>query len=173
MITEKDMMHGHDYSGQDVTDWLMSEKLNGCRAYWDGETMWSRGGNVINIPSAMRAALPSTSLDGEIYAGRDGFEAARKAVQYGRFTTAVKFVAFDLPESSGAFYQRYEALSILLPEDEIVSYAEHIDCAGIAAAVDFMSIVQAGAGEGVVLRNPYALYTPGVGWEVLKLKEAP
>ena len=29
---------------QDPTGWLMSEKLDGVRCYWDGMKLWSRGG---------------------------------------------------------------------------------------------------------------------------------
>jgi len=67
------MMHGMDYLGDDVSGWLMSEKLDGCRAYWDGGKMWSRGGKQILLPNEMLAALPAgVALDGEIHAGRDG-----------------------------------------------------------------------------------------------------
>ncbi|MGD0585565.1 MAG: hypothetical protein ABSA86_07285 [Oryzomonas sp.] len=176
MIDEIKMMHGRDYAGQCVNNWLMSEKLNGCRAYWDGQTMWSRGGKEIRIPDAMRAALPDIPLDGEMYAGRDGYEIARQAVQYGRFTDAVRFVAFDLPGlASHPFYHRYGELAKLLSSAGVVSFARH-HCCDINSAVKWMNLIHSFGGEGVVLRDPDEGYIPGYPSRtlgVLKLKEAP
>lgn len=33
-----------EWEGQDVSGWLMSEKMDGVRAYWDGKKLISRGG---------------------------------------------------------------------------------------------------------------------------------
>jgi DNA ligase-1 len=175
MISEKNMMHGVDYLGEDVSGWLMSEKYDGCRAYWDGETMWSRGGKVIAIPEAMRAALPSGgALDGEIHAGRGGFEVARQAVQYGRWTPECRFSVFDVPSlKDHPFYIRYEALERELPADGQVNYVRHLWCRDVGNAVNYMKSIQFGDGEGVVLRDPSALYVSDRVESVLKLKEVP
>jgi len=175
MISEKNMMHGVDYLDEDVSGWWMSEKLDGCRAYWDGECMWSRGGKVIAIPDVMRAALPvGVALDGEIHAGRGGFEVARKAVQYNHWAPECKFSAFDVPSlKDHPFYIRYEALARELQSDGVVTYIQHIPCADVNRAVGFMELIQLEGGEGVVLRDPSALYTAGRVVSVLKLKEEP
>ena len=34
----------------DPKGWLISEKLDGVRAYWDGKTLWSRYGNKMSPP---------------------------------------------------------------------------------------------------------------------------
>ena len=72
MITEKDMQHGQNYEGENVNGWWVSEKYKGCRLYWDGSNMWSRGGINVNIPSEWKEQLPDISLDGELYDGPDG-----------------------------------------------------------------------------------------------------
>jgi DNA ligase-1 len=95
VVDDRSLMHGADWSGQDLAGWWISEKLHGCRAFWDGAAMWSRGGNEVRVPDAWRAALPAIELDGELWAGRDGFTAARIATQYGRFNQAVRFMVFD------------------------------------------------------------------------------
>ena len=111
-ITEKNMMHGSDYLGEDVTGWLMSEKLNGCRGFLDGEQMWSRGGSIIYIPDVMRLGLPvGIALDGEIHAGRNGFEIARRGVQYNQWDTSINYSVFDAPFHSGCFSERYDFIS--------------------------------------------------------------
>ena len=35
----------YDPDRDDPTGWLMSEKLNGVRCYWDGSTLYTRNGN--------------------------------------------------------------------------------------------------------------------------------
>lgn len=71
MISELDMMHGGDWTDDiDPAGWIVSEKLNGCRAFWDGSQLWSRGGNVIPAPAWFTAGLPTSPLDGEVWAGR-------------------------------------------------------------------------------------------------------
>jgi len=173
MITEKNMMHGLDYLGEDVSGWLMSEKLDGCRAYWDGETMWTRGGRVIHIPEVMRFALPEgIALDGEIFAGRGKFEVARAAVQYNRWVNGIEFCVFDAPNCSGCFEDRYAYIEGLLPCDGVVNCIQHDECEGIDDALRFMRDIQGCyLGEGVVLRDPLGTYKAGRTDRILKLKE--
>jgi len=42
MIDETKMTLAVDWHGHTLIDgWLASEKLNGCRAYWDGSGFWT------------------------------------------------------------------------------------------------------------------------------------
>lgn len=50
----------------DVTGWWMSEKLDGVRAYWDGERFLSRLANHFHAPDWFIEHLPSHPLDGEL-----------------------------------------------------------------------------------------------------------
>ena len=55
------------YSGQvNVSGWLMSEKLDGVRGYWDGKQLLSKNGNVFYPPAAFIHDLPPFSLEGEL-----------------------------------------------------------------------------------------------------------
>ena len=68
----------HTYTGQiDPTGWLMSEKLDGVRALWDGSRLVSRNGNPFPAPAEWLAMLPPIALDGELWLGRvrDAFRA--------------------------------------------------------------------------------------------------
>jgi DNA ligase-1 len=176
MISEKDMMHGVDYLvGDAVSGWLMGEKWEGCRAYWDGSSMWSRGGKVIAIPYSMQRLLPAgVPLDGEIHAGRGRFEIARQAVQYNKWVPGIEFSVFDAPECGGTFEDRYAYFSELLPYEGVVNFIQHDQCEGIEDALTFMEDIQVYyGGEGVVLRNPANLYRAGRTDQVLKLVKAP
>jgi DNA ligase-1 len=55
---------------EDPVGWWMSEKLDGVRAYWDGNALTSRLGNPFQVPEWFLAGLPSTPLDGELWADR-------------------------------------------------------------------------------------------------------
>ena len=39
-----ELMLLQDWEGQEVSGWLMSEKMDGVRAYWDGKKLISRNG---------------------------------------------------------------------------------------------------------------------------------
>ena len=171
MINESMMMHGRDYNRQDVSGWLMSEKLNGCRAYWDGENMWSRGGKLIQIPQQMRAMLPTDyHLDGEMFCPVD-FNNAKRAVQYSRFSDQVVFCVFDVPSHPGPFNERYLTITRLLhPHTSYVKFVPQWKCHNIDEAVKFMRKIQADGGEGVMLHDPAAFYTQWRTDSLLKLK---
>src|SRR5204862_6869700 len=58
----------------DLAGWWMSEKLDGVRAYWDGERFISRLGNEFHAPDWFAKGLPETPLDGELWVERKAFQ---------------------------------------------------------------------------------------------------
>lgn len=166
----KGMMHGQDWLGEDLTGWLLSEKLNGCRAFWDGQDLWTRGGNAVAIPATWRAELPDMQLDCELWAGRGRFEEARLACQYGRFTPAVRLMVFDV-NAAGTFAERWSAAVDVLPELDFMAPVEYWRCDHTRAAVDALNHVQQRGGEGLVARHPDNRYSPGRTRQILKIKE--
>ena len=57
----------------DVTDYWVSEKLDGVRCYWNGSNMYTRNGNRIFAPDEWVKNLPKLAIDGELWSGRDSF----------------------------------------------------------------------------------------------------
>lgn len=165
------LMHGADWSGQDLAGWWISEKLHGCRAYWDGAAMWTRGGNEIRIPDAWRAALPAMALDGELWAGRDGFTAARIATQYGRFSQAVRYMVFDA-NIPGSFLERQAVLQDALAGVPFAYSVLHERVTSTAAAIGELRRVRARRGEGIIARHPDNVYRACRSCEILKLKSS-
>ena len=51
----------------DVTQYWVSEKLDGVRAHWDGKQLISRG-KVFDTPIWFTALFPKETLDGELWA---------------------------------------------------------------------------------------------------------
>ena len=63
-----------DPENDDPTGWLMSEKLDGVRCYWDGTTMYTRTGKLFYSPDWFKELLPKNlALDGELWTMRNDF----------------------------------------------------------------------------------------------------
>lgn len=168
-MNEKQMQHGLDYNGQDVTGYIATEKLNGCRAYWDGQKLWSRGGLEVKIPSSWKESLPAgVSLDGEIYDGKDGVYRCGTAIRLGRFTPSMSFVVFDCPDAGGDYLARlntarkYAGGPVFVVDAYCVQNYQH--------AEKIMNSIKGCGGEGIMLRHPALPYSAGRTDKMLKLK---
>lgn len=88
------MMHPTDWDGINLEGWEITEKLDGVRAFWDGATLWTRGGNGIRIPAGW---LPSgLKLDGELYAGLGTRAKLAGAVRRGELLPGTGFYSFPV-----------------------------------------------------------------------------
>ena len=47
--------------------WIMTEKYDGVRLYWNGNNFITRHGRKIQVPSPMSIQMPSIALDGELW----------------------------------------------------------------------------------------------------------
>lgn len=171
-MNEKDMQHGLDWDASiDPTGWIASEKYDGCRAYWDGTTLWSRGGIAIQIPEAWRAALPaSMPLDGEVYFGIHGQTKTTQAVRYGTFFDGMRYRVFDAPAVPGRWTDRIEAVKAIA--NDIVMPVWWIGTQSMADMKGLFVAVHEAGGEGLMLRHPELAYTPGRTDRLLKVKYA-
>ncbi len=57
----------HYEPGQNINGWLMSEKLDGVRAYWNGRQLLSRSGKSFAVPNWFIKNFPPFELDGELW----------------------------------------------------------------------------------------------------------
>ena len=67
------LAHNYDPDKHRIEGWLMSEKLDGVRCYWNGSEMFTRTGKPFYAPDEWKAKLPEMALDGELWTGRDDF----------------------------------------------------------------------------------------------------
>ena len=67
------LAHNFDPDKHNPKGWLMSEKLDGVRCYWNGTTMHTRNGNPFFAPDWWKKKLPKIALDGELWTNRDDF----------------------------------------------------------------------------------------------------
>lgn len=165
-LIERYMQHGRDWDGENPAGWFVTEKLNGCRCFWDGANAWSKSGERIPLPARIHRELPGTSLDGEIYAGRGGFESARAAVQYNQWVKDVQFVAFDKPDAPGNLMERLRSAQSVWPHCVTTKV-----CQSYAELMDDLRAVQADGGEGLMIHAPQQInYTPGRTGLIRKVK---
>jgi DNA ligase-1 len=167
-MTERDMTLGRDWRpGDDLRGWLLSEKLDDIRSYWDGHQAWTRGGHVIDLPDFIRAELPvGYALDGGIWAGRGNLEIAKCAVQFNHWTKQCRFIAYDAPTALGTWPERMaEAATI---------YGDCVRFTVFKSARQLNSMlrkIQQAGGEGIVARHPRASgYAAGWTDNFLKIK---
>jgi DNA ligase-1 len=162
---KKLMQHGKDWAGVDLTGWTFTEKMDGCRAYWDGAALYTKEGNVIAAPHITQALPQGMALDGELWAGRGQFEAARLFTQYGKNPERVVFVAFDAPGVAGPWPQRINAAQVAWVR--VVPFWTVEGMEDLHQAI--RSFLAAGA-EGLMVRKPDTGYKPGRSAAIVKIK---
>jgi DNA ligase-1 len=166
------MMHGQDYAGQDVSGWYATEKLDGCRARWDGAQLWSRTGKLVKAPPGMLAELPpGFAIDGELYAGPGTRCAVAAAMRTGRWPDRVRFVAFDAPDAPGDYPRRISAVRALWPGRTYFEVVPALRISDIDTARHLLRAINQVGGEGLMLYQPDRPYTPARVPSLLKLKD--
>ena len=160
----------------DLRDWWVSEKYDGVRGYWDGTQLLTRGGEIVAAPAWFTAGWPSAPMDGELWAGRGGFEQASGTVRRQTPDDAawhrMRFMVFDLPTHGGPFDERIPALSkhvADLHQDWVQAVAQR-KVASHAELQTLLRATVAAGGEGLMLHRGASTYSGGRANDLLKLK---
>jgi DNA ligase 1 len=159
----------------DPTGYLISEKLDGCRALYRNGQFITRQGNIYEAPVWFKANLPSHECDGEVYCGRRMFQKTISVVKSGPSDRwkDVTFMIFDAPHLKDApFEDRMKFLQdwydkVQPPYAKIVSQSV---CQGPAHLKQELDRIVALGGEGLMLRKPGSLYEPRRSYTLLKMK---
>ena len=160
----------------DPTGFLVSEKYDGVRAFWDGRALRFRSGRNVPAPAWFLAHLPSVALDGELWLGRGRFEAlsgmVRKATPVDAEWRQIKYMVFEMPGAAGRFAERADTIRRLVdaarwPALVAVEQSAVADRTALRERLD--SVVRAG-GEGLVLHRADARYVSGRSDVLRKLK---
>lgn len=84
-----------------IKEFLVSEKLDGVRAIWDGKILKTRNNNVINAPKCFTQGFPNFTLDGELWIARGKFSEIASIVKLQDSNCKdwenVKYYIFDVP----------------------------------------------------------------------------
>ena len=164
-----------EYEDQNVTGWLMSEKLDGVRAYWDGKKLISRGGVEFNAPAWFTENFPPFELDGELWSKRGDFDNIVSIVKKKEPHEGWKNITyniFDVPTVSGGLLQRLSKLEyyLKLNQVEYLRVISQITCTDDLDLKSFLKEIEKAGGEGVVVRNPESKYVTKRDNNTLKVK---
>jgi DNA ligase-1 len=160
----------------DPAGYLVSEKLDGVRALWNGKVLRFRSGRTIDAPAWFIAKLPKEPLDGELWIGRGQFDVlsgtVRKAKPVDAEWQKVNYMVFELPSGSGRFKDRALAIESIVnatawPQLQAVEQMTIANRATLQAKLD--DVVQ-GGGEGLMLHLASAPLATGRSDVLLKLK---
>ena len=158
----------------EIEGWVMSEKLDGVRAYWDGARLISRQGNVFRAPPYFTHGFPPFPVDGELFSRRGEFERIAAIVRSGedKGWHSLKLHVFDVPQAPGDLRQRLGVLEKYLQERPAahITVIPQYPVGHRAHLQAFLQAVEQQGGEGVIVRDPAAPYTAGRSRQMLKLK---
>lgn len=169
---------GKQHAESELSEYWVSEKLDGVRGYWDGTQLLSRQGYRIHTPDWFVADLGIEPLDGELWIKRDEFDVVSSIIRANKAIDSewkqIKFMIFDIPAHPGRFdvrviemQQRIKQINhdwiIMIPQIKILTpflLDQHLK-----------SVVQQ-KGEGLMLHKGNAYYQAGRTDHLLKLKMA-
>lgn len=171
-----------DLTSQWVGGWFWQEKIRDCRVMWTGSEFVTRHGNVVPAPKWFTKGLPKMRIDGGIWAGRHGFNAASAAVRFGGHWfdhPDIAFTPFDLTDLRGTWDRRQrEAVKAV----KGCTFAKPIPFARVDdktrygmptknSLAGLMLGIQKLGGEGAVFRHPeHEHYETGRTENMLRMK---
>lgn len=158
-------MLAHDYDGRNVDGWMISEKMDGMRAYWTGAVLLSRNMKDIHAPNWWtQAYMPKgIKLEGELRATnfQETMSICRRKIPDDRWKN-VRFYAFDSPYSLLPFHKVYAELRRLSENHGFVCLEQ---------TVGNLDERFEAAEEGVMLRDPNSIWVPTRSYKLLKYKK--
>lgn len=155
-----------------VSDFWISEKLDGVRIFWDGKQLRSRSGQWIKLPDELLKQLPAFALDAELWAGRGQFHQVMQALQSSgaELWQGIRLMVFDAPQQPGTFTERLQFLKHQLPVTAFVQLLPQQQLQTKTQLDELLQQVVAQGGEGLMLHHAKALYQSGRVSHLQKLK---
>ena len=175
--------------------WIMSEKFDGYRARWIHEIRIFISRNQKEFkgtPEWFSDLMPDENLDGELWCGRDNFNAmgvVRKHNPDPEEWIPVKYIVYDLPDYEGTFHERLIQLRKIiqretkkwmkarkeLPEpycdlDYPVIMADQIKIESYEQMDHYYKSIIDNGGEGIMIKDPESQYQDGRSNYMLKVK---
>ena len=170
------LLAGTEQGQADVALYLVSEKIDGVRAFWDGQALRTRQGNLINAPRWFTENFPQQALDGELWIARGQFDrlsaAVRRKIPDDGQWRQVRYLVFELPQAPGTFRERALALKNLVAASGVgwLQAVEQFALASREALAQKLDEILKLGGEGLMLHRADALYTTGRSDVLLKMK---
>ncbi len=165
--------------GRSPEGYWVSEKLDGVRAVWNGQTLRFRSGRVIAAPAWFVAALPAGPLDGELWTDRGQFDrlsgTVRQTQPQDALWRSVRYMVFDHPAAASPFAERHALLQGLVAQ-AACPWLGVVAQSTVASARQLQTRLEEtvlDGGEGLVLHRADALWQAGRTQALFKLKPEP
>ena len=161
--------------GIDVSNYWISEKLDGVRAVWDGRVLRFRSGNPVPAPQWFLDGLPAEALDGELWLARGRFDELSAIVRRQAPVDAewrrVRYMMFELPAAAGSFTERIARMQTIAAAAQRpwLMAIPQFRLADVAALKKKLGEIVRAGGEGLMLHRADAAYETGRSATLLKL----
>ena len=184
LLNAQNLMLLKEFNGEDLSGFVMSEKYDGVRAFWNGKILKTRNNKTINAPKWWLENLPKDILlDGELWSNRGEFQKILSIIKNEipkDNWKEIKFMIFDSPNfekpnwNNKPLSERLAPLKVYLANLEShpnIQIIEQIKVENNKDAFAFLEQIVNSGGEGIVLRMANAPYTSGRSKDILKLKK--
>ena len=163
-------------SKANISDYWISEKLDGIRGFWNGTSLLTRNGNIIHAPVWFTEFWPNKAIDGELWLARNRFEQTSSCVLKKIPNTCwqeIRFMIFDLPTHGGAFSHRIDAMKSLTNHSpsKYLMMIPQTKLANEKSLYALLNQVVNNHGEGLMLHHQNAYYQQGRRQQLMKLKK--
>ena len=161
----------------EVSQYWISEKLDGVRGYWDGSQLWTRQGNKINAPKWFTQGWSNIPFDGELWSDRDKFQQIVSCVKRKKIKPNcwhdLRLMIFDLPTSKEKFSNRITAMNKLIADIDSPHLAviKQFRISSNNALYQKLEQIVLAKGEGLMLHHQDAFYQAGRNKRLMKLKK--
>jgi len=165
------------YKDQNISGWVVSQKLDGIRAFWDGKKLNTKNGKIINAPKWFVSKLPHFKLDGELWSKKADFENIYSIVMRKKPNESwqqIKYMIFEAPDAKGNFFKRLEKVRDYINSHKLshVKIIEQTTLTDAKMLNDLLEDVVQNGDEGLMLKDASREYFSGRSNSILKVKKA-
>jgi len=169
------LQHAKIYKDQNISGWVMSEKLDGIRGYWDGKTMYTKQGTKLFPPKGFTSNFPPFTLDGELWSKHQDFEYIQSTVlSHNGSWKGITYNIFEAPKAKDDFVVRLQKVKQWFqkhPNPYARIVPQH-PCLSQHDLLLYLDDVAGQGGEGVMVKDPSLEYFSGRTSHILKVKKA-
>ncbi|MFT5702782.1 MAG: DNA ligase-1 [Rickettsiales bacterium] len=164
------------HSGIDLENYLISEKLDGVRVYFDGQNLISKRGNIYNAPKWFTQNFPKEVFEGELWIGKGKFAEASGIVRRkipDEEWKRIRLMIFDLPNHQGTFFERYESMKnlVIKSPSKYLQLVDQFKVKDEKELMDLLDDVVKNGGEGLMLHDRNSFYEAKRNDAIMKLKK--
>lgn len=144
------------HTTENLDGWLLSEKLDGVKAYWTGREFLYKSGRKIVVPGWFARGLPAVPLDGELWLGRGRFDELVSVLQRPGDPRwrEVRYVVYDAIAAGVPFASRLESIPAAIATARYAVPHQHCPCKSLGHLRSELSRVLQLGGEGLCARDP-------------------